>query len=75
MLRLGFWPAALVSSGVFGLLHATALDASGALVVASITVLGLGLCLLARRTGRLGPSIGVHALHNAVAVLVVVSTR
>lgn len=75
MLRVGFWPAALVSSLVFGLLHATAADASGALVVLSITGLGLGLCVLARRTGRLGPSIGVHALHNAVAVLVVAATR
>lgn len=75
MLRMGFWPAALLSSVVFGLLHATAADASGLLVVVSITVLGLGLCLLARRTGRLGPGIGVHALHNAIAVLVVAATR
>jgi uncharacterized protein len=75
MLRLGFWPAALISSAVFGLLHATAADASGLLVVATIGVLGLGLCLLTRRTGRLGPGIGVHALHNAVAVLVVAVSR
>jgi membrane protease YdiL (CAAX protease family) len=68
MLRIGFWPAALLSSSVFGLLHATAADASGLLVVVSITALGLGLCVLARRTGRLGPCIGVHALHNAIAV-------
>lgn len=75
MLRFGFWPAALVSSAVFGLLHATAVDASGLLVVVSITGLGLVLCLLARRTGRLGPGIGVHALHNALAVLAVAATR
>lgn len=75
MLRFGFWPAALASSAVFGLLHATAADASGLLVVVSITALGLVLCLLARRTGRLGPGIGVHALHNAVAVLAVAATR
>jgi membrane protease YdiL (CAAX protease family) len=74
MLRLGFWPAALASSAVFGLLHATALDASGLLVVLTIGLFGVGLCLLARYTGRLGPSIGVHALHNAVAVLVVAAT-
>jgi membrane protease YdiL (CAAX protease family) len=71
MMRVGFWPAALLSSAVFGLLHATAADASGLLVVATIAVLGLGLCLLTRLTGRLGPAIGVHALHNATAVLVV----
>ena len=75
MLRVGFWPAALLSSVVFGLLHATAADASGLLVVVAITLLGLGLCVLTRRTGRLGPGIGVHALHNAVAVLAVVATR
>lgn len=75
MMRIGFWPAALLSSLVFGLLHATAFDASGLLVVGSVTVLGLGLCLLTRRTGRLGPGIGVHALHNAVAVLAVALTR
>jgi uncharacterized protein len=74
MMRMGFWPAALLSSVVFGLLHVTAFDASGVLVVASITLLGLGLCLLTRRTGRLGPAIGVHALHNAVAVLAVAVT-
>lgn len=75
MLRMGFWPAAAVSSLVFGLLHATGADASGLLVVASTAGLGLALCLLTRRTGRLGPAIGVHALHNAVAVLVVAATR
>lgn len=74
MLRIGFWPAAAVSSAVFGLLHATAADASGLLVVLTISVLGVGLCLLARRTGRLGPGIGVHALHNAVAVAAVALT-
>jgi membrane protease YdiL (CAAX protease family) len=74
MMRVGFWPAALVSSAVFGLLHATAADASGLLVVATLALLGLGLCLLTRLTGRLGPAIGVHALHNATAVLVVALT-
>jgi membrane protease YdiL (CAAX protease family) len=74
MLRLGFWPAAVLSSVVFGGLHATAADASGLLVVLTITLLGMGLCLLARTTGRLGPGIGVHALHNAVAVLAVAAT-
>jgi membrane protease YdiL (CAAX protease family) len=38
-------------------------------IVVATAVFGLGLCLLARRTGRLGPGIGVHALRNAVAIL------
>lgn len=74
MLRTGFWPAAVVSSLFFGLFHAQGLDAASVLIAASTMVFGLGLCVLARRTGRLGPGIGVHALRNAVAVLVVTST-
>jgi membrane protease YdiL (CAAX protease family) len=66
MLRLGFWPAALLSTTFFALLHVQRPTAGSAFVVASIFPLGLVLCLLARRTGRLGPCIGVHALYNAV---------
>ncbi len=69
MLRLGFWPAALVSSVCFGLFHAQSLGRDSVVIVAATAVFGLGLCLLTRRTGRLGPGIGVHALRNAVAIL------
>lgn len=72
MLRVGFWPAALVSSTVFGLFHATGTGVEAVPVVLATGVFGLGLCLLTRRTGRLGPAIGVHALRNALAVGVVV---
>jgi membrane protease YdiL (CAAX protease family) len=71
MLRTGFWPAAAVSSACFGLLHATALGAEGVPIVLATAVFGLGLCVLTRRTGRLGPAIGVHALRNALAVATV----
>lgn len=71
MLRLGFWPAAVISSLFFGVFHAQGTDASSALIVVATGVFGLGLCVLVRRTGRLGPGIGVHALRNAVAVLAV----
>lgn len=73
MLRLGFWPAALVSSVMFGAFHAQAVDAGAVLLAVANGVLGLGLCVLARRTGRLGPGIAVHALRNAVAVVLVVA--
>jgi membrane protease YdiL (CAAX protease family) len=69
MLRIGFWPAAVVSSAFFGVFHAQGTDPSSVLVVVATAVFGLGLCVLARRTGRLGPGIGVHALRNAVAIL------
>jgi membrane protease YdiL (CAAX protease family) len=41
-------------------------------LVIATAVFGLGLCVLTRRTGRLGPAIGVHALRNAFAVAAVV---
>lgn len=72
MLRIGFWPAALVSSTCFGLFHATGTGIEAVPVVVATAVFGLGLCLLTRRTGRLGPAIGVHALRNALAVAAVV---
>jgi uncharacterized protein len=72
MLRVGFWPAAVVSTLLFAVLHVQVLEAGAVFVVVSITTLGLGLCVLARRTGRLGPGIGVHVLYNAAVLLVTV---
>ena len=71
MLRTGFWPAAILSSVAFGLLHTSSFDAQGAALALATGVMGLGLCVLARRTGRLGPGIGVHALRNAAALTLV----
>jgi membrane protease YdiL (CAAX protease family) len=71
MMRTGFWPAAVVSSVCFGALHATAVGLEGLPIVLATGVFGLGLCVLTRRTGRLGPAIGVHSLRNAVAVAAV----
>jgi membrane protease YdiL (CAAX protease family) len=71
MLRIGFWPAALLSSVAFGVLHMASLDAAGAALALATGVMGLGLCVLARRTGRLGPGIAVHALRNALAIALV----
>lgn len=72
-LRLGFWPAAVVSSVCFGAFHAQSAGAGSVLLTSANGLFGLGLCLLARRTGRLGPGIGVHALRNALAFVVVVA--
>lgn len=68
MLRTGFWPAAVVSSLCFGAFHATGTGLEAVPIVVATAVFGLGLCVLTRRTGRLGPAIGVHALRNALAV-------
>lgn len=68
MLKIGFWPAAVVSSAFFGVFHAQGTGLEAVPIVVATGVFGLGLCVLVRRTGRLGPAIGVHALRNAIAV-------
>ncbi len=57
---LGFWPAALVTSLIFGLLHVTNQHES---VIGIVNVCGAGLilCLGLRRTGSLWWPIGFHA--------------
>lgn len=72
MPRVGFWPAAGVSSVCFGVFHATGTGLEAVPVVVATGVFGLGLCVLTRRTGRLGPGIAVHALRNALAIAAVV---
>ena len=57
---LGFWPAALVLSGIFGLIHRgnKGEQWSGVLIAALI---GLFFCLTLRRTGNLWFAVGFHA--------------
>ncbi len=60
---IGFWPAALISSTIFGLLHAgnTGETAFGCF---STGVFGFLFCVLLRRTGNLWMPIGFHAAYN-----------
>jgi uncharacterized protein len=60
---IGFWPAALVCSTIFGALHYSNAGetAYGAF---SAGLFGLLLCLLLRRTGNLWMPIGLHAAYN-----------
>lgn len=71
MRRYPFWPAAIVSSLMFGLFHTYELDtlAGAALLGVSTAVFGLGQCLLVRRHVRLNAAIGVHSLSNFVVAL------
>lgn len=57
---IGFWPAAFVMAGLFGLGHAFR---SGETVLGAISAGSFGLlfCLFLRRTGNLWPAIGFHA--------------
>ena len=70
MRRLSFWPAALVSSGVFAVLHVGGVSHLAAipLLVVMILLFGVLQCLLVRRTGRLGPAMAVHGLMNLLVL-------
>jgi membrane protease YdiL (CAAX protease family) len=63
-LRLPTWAAVLLQALAFALLHGMALR------VAPTLALGLVLGLLRVRTGSLWPGVLVHALHNAVLLVV-----
>lgn len=58
---IGVFPAALASGAIFGLLHFEPLT------MVPLTALGVVLALLYERTGSLWPSIGLHAVNNAIA--------
>jgi uncharacterized protein len=68
--RMSFWPAALLSSSLFGLFHVFAVDTLlGAVTLAvSVGVLGLGNCFVVRITGRLTAAVMIHATYNALAL-------
>jgi uncharacterized protein len=70
--RMQFWPAALLSTLLFALLHVPQVDTvTGAVTLAlAVAVLGLGNCYLVRITGRLAPAMMVHASFNALSVVV-----
>lgn len=69
MSRWTFSRAALMSSLVFGALHANqAANAAGAvLLVSQVAMFGFLQCLLVRKTGRLGPGMVTHGLNNGLA--------
>jgi membrane protease YdiL (CAAX protease family) len=60
---MGFWPASLLLSVVFGAVHLgnPGETASGLLTVA---IVGMFFCLTVRRTGTLWFAVGAHAAHD-----------
>jgi uncharacterized protein len=72
MRRMPFWPAAGLSTAIFGAFHLHQVDTIvGAVTLAgSISVLGLTACYLVRITGRLTPGVMIHATFNGLALLV-----
>jgi membrane protease YdiL (CAAX protease family) len=71
MRRMPFWPAAVLSTFLFGLAHTyeVATVAGAATLAATVGVLGIVNCYLVRITGRLAPGMMLHATGNGVAVL------
>jgi uncharacterized protein len=69
--RLPFAAAAAISAGIWGLFHYTGPGTWG--VVAQLAVFGVILAWLYERTGSIWPTIGVHALNNAIAFAILTS--
>ena len=61
----------MISSGIWGLFHYTGPDSWG--VVLQLAVFGVALSWLYERTGSIWPTIGVHALNNAIAFALLTS--
>jgi membrane protease YdiL (CAAX protease family) len=57
---MGFWPAAIVTSVLFGLVHETN-PGESPVGLAAVVAVGLFFCLTLRRTGDLWFAVGFHA--------------
>jgi membrane protease YdiL (CAAX protease family) len=66
---LGPIPSALLSAGLWGLLHAT----TGLSAVPVLIGLGVALALLFEKTGSIVPGIILHAINNSLALAVLLS--
>ena len=61
---LGFWPAALLLSTLFGAIHYFGKPMETWMDFASVTLIGLFFCLTVRRTGDVWFAIGWHFTYN-----------
>jgi len=67
---MGFWPAALALSALFGALHYLLKPGETWIDGASTGLLGLFLCLSIRRTGDIGLAAGFHFAFNYAALFI-----
>jgi CAAX protease family protein len=61
----GFWPAAVITGIIFGLVHGAS---APAVDLAPLAFLGFCLCALYYLTGSLYTTIGLHLINNALAL-------
>jgi membrane protease YdiL (CAAX protease family) len=75
MRRLGFWPAAVLSTTIFALGHVYEVNTLVGAVGLALSVAALGIvnCGLVRRTDSLAPGMIVHASFNLLAVVLLLS--
>ncbi len=67
---IGFWPAAVISSLIFGALHLTKAD-ENFIDIFNIIALGLILCFALQRTGNLWLPVGFHAAFDFMQFFVI----
>ena len=65
--RIGVWLAALVTGGIFGLIHLPGAPLFG---VAVLVAFGVFLCLLYWKTASLIPCMALHAFNNSISFAV-----
>ena len=66
----GFWPAAVISSIIFGALHLTKSD-ENFIDIFNIMALGLIVCFALKRTGNLWLPVGFHAAFDFMQFFVI----
>jgi membrane protease YdiL (CAAX protease family) len=66
-----FWPAAIVSGLIFGVLHLTAGDIGVAL---QLSILGVIFAWMYERSGSLWVPIGLHTVNNTIAFISLISS-
>jgi len=67
---IGFWPAAIVLSSLFGLVHLIFKENEGWVDPISVALYGLFWCFTLRRTGSLWFAVGFHAASDFVDMVV-----
>jgi membrane protease YdiL (CAAX protease family) len=60
---MGFWPASIVLSLVFGAVH-VGNPGENPIGLVTVVVIGMFFCLTVRRTGDLWFAVGVHTAHD-----------